>query len=100
MSDLTSSQRRFLRSRAHSLKPIVQIGQQGLSDAALAEIDRALDRHELIKIKFGDFKDQKEDLCDEIEAKLSSQRVGLIGHTLVLYRQNLDPQERQIKLPN
>lgn len=99
MADLTGSQKRFLRSRAHDLKPAVQIGQHGLTDSALAEIDRALEHHELIKVKFGDFKKQKQELCEEIESKLNSHQVGLVGHTLILFRRNPNPEDRQIRLP-
>lgn len=100
MANLTGSQRRFLRSRAHVLKPAVQIGQSGLTDSALAEIDRALNRHELIKVKFGDFKDRKKELTEEIVTRLGSEQVGLVGHMLILFRRNPNPEERQIKLPD
>jgi RNA-binding protein len=59
MNTLTTKQKKYLRGRAHDLKPIVYIGQQGMSDAVLKDANRALDDHELIKIRFIDYKDEK-----------------------------------------
>ncbi len=56
MNTLTTKQKKYLRGRAHDLKPIVYIGQQGMSDAVLKDANRALDDHELIKIRFIDYK--------------------------------------------
>src|SRR5580692_134097 len=49
--DLSENQRRFLRGRAHALKPIIQIGGKGLTEAVAKETDRALHDHELIKVR-------------------------------------------------
>ncbi len=70
---LTNSQKRELKSLAHHLKPVVQIGQKGISENLLKAINQALDDHELIKIKFIDFKDQKDivmnNILEEIECE-------------------------------
>lgn len=65
-------------------------------------IDEALNGHELIKIKFIEFKekDQKETLCEKIERNTESVMVGLIGHMGIFYRPNPDPAKRKIILPN
>ena len=59
MKSLNGAQRRFLKSLAHHLKPVVQIGKSGISDALVESVSQALDSHELIKIRFTDQKDQK-----------------------------------------
>ncbi|MEM8962546.1 MAG: YhbY family RNA-binding protein [Acidobacteriota bacterium] len=95
---LTSSQRKRLRGLAHALKPSVHIGHGGLSDALLTQLDAELDHHELIKVKFVDFKDQKREACDEIGAALHSETVGIIGHIAILFRQSRDPEKRRIEI--
>ncbi len=95
---LNSSDRRQLRSLAHPLEASVQIGQRGLTDPVLAEIDLALNAHELIKIRFRDYKDQKSSLCDQISERLASETVGIVGHIAILYRQNPDPEKQKIRI--
>ncbi|MFZ5557424.1 MAG: ribosome assembly RNA-binding protein YhbY [Pseudomonadota bacterium] len=87
MVELSSSQRRELRARAHKLKPVVLIGDAGLSDAVLAEIDRCLDDHELIKVKAGgESRGEREALHAAICERLGAAPVQQIGKILVLYR--------------
>ena len=84
---LTGKQKSHLRSLAHSLKPVVQIGHQGLTDGVLAALDVALERHELIKVKVaGDAELEPSELAPAIEKGTRSQLAQIIGHTLVLYR--------------
>lgn len=84
---LISAQRSELRSRAHGLNPVVMIGAEGLTPAVLAEIDRSLAAHDLIKIRvFGDERDTRiaiyEAICDE----LSAAPIQHIGKLLVIWR--------------
>jgi RNA-binding protein len=84
---LTGKQRSFLRALAHPLKPVVQIGHGGLTDAVLTAIDGALQTHELIKIKItGTDEASAADLAPEIEARTRSSVAQVIGKTLVVYR--------------
>jgi RNA-binding protein len=99
MASLKGSQRKWLRGQAHSLRPIVQIGRQGLSDGALREIDFALDTHELIKVQAVAPKEEKEEMAERIAAQLRAERVGMIGHILIFYRRQPDPELRKIELP-
>jgi RNA-binding protein len=99
MRTLTNAQRAHLRRLAHHLKPVVQIGKQGLTDAVLASVDETLKAHELIKVKFMDFRDQKRELTEELVAASGSALVGMIGNIAILYRQQADPQKRKINLP-
>jgi len=95
---LNSSERRQLKSLAHPLEPSVQIGQRGLTDPVLAEIDLALNAHELIKVRFRDYKDQKSSICDQISERLSAETVGIVGHIAILFRPNPDPEKRKIHI--
>ena len=88
MKKLTVSERKKLKSRAHHLKPVVQLGQKGLTQALTAAIDKALKDHELIKIKFMEFKDEKRIIADEIAEKTESSIIAMIGNVLILYREN------------
>ena len=66
MGKLKGFQKKYLRGLAHNLKPVVLIGQKGLTDDLIKSADRALDRHELIKVKFNEFKEreQKTEITD------------------------------------
>jgi RNA-binding protein len=78
---------------------LVQIGRHGLTDQALASIDRTLDAHELIKIKFLDFQDEKHALSDTIAERLDTVLIGIVGNVATFYRQQRDPDKRKITLP-
>ncbi len=99
MNNLSSSQRSYLRSQAHHLEPVVLIGKHGITDGTIESIDRVLEARELIKIKFREFKDEKLSLSEKITKLTNSQVVGVIGHTVIIFRQNPDPDKRQIHIP-
>jgi RNA-binding protein len=102
MSPLKGYQRKYLRGIAHGLKPVILIGQKGLTADVLLSAEAALDTHELIKVKFNDFKekDNKAKIVDSLEKKTGCESVGMIGHTAILYRQQKDPEKRKISLPS
>lgn len=84
-------ERKALKARAHALDPIVHIGDKGLSAAVLAEIDRALAAHELIKVRAGGMeRDAREAALAEICARLGAQPVQHIGKVLVIFRARPD----------
>jgi RNA-binding protein len=88
---LDSSQRSALRSAAHPLKPVVLLGAQGLTEAVLAEIDRNLSAHGLIKVKVpGDDRSQREELLLQICDVLGAAPVHHLGKTFVLFRPTAD----------
>ncbi len=99
MKFLTGAQRKYLRGKAHSLSPVVQVGKQGITPDLIKAVNEALDFHELIKVKFVDFKEERKDLSREIAERTSSEAVGLIGNVAILYRQQPDEQKRKIPLP-
>jgi RNA-binding protein len=100
MATLKGSQRKWLRGQAHALKPVVQIGKMGLSEAALRQIDEALADHELIKVQAVAPKEEKQEMARQIEEATGAEVVGLIGHVLILFRQNEDPEQQRFELPD
>jgi len=86
---------------AHKLKPVVFIGQKGIGDTVLKSTGEALEKHELIKVKFIEFKekDSKKEIAGIIEEKLSCELVGMIGHMAIFYKQHHDHEKRKITLP-
>ncbi len=84
---LTEAQKKQLRGRAHALKPVVQIGQAGLSANVMTEIEQALDHHELIKLRARVADRQtRAALLDELLARTGAELVQQIGHVAVVYR--------------
>jgi len=99
MEPLTGSQRKYLRGEAHHLKPLVMIGAKGVTTQLIGSVDLALKDHELIKIKFGEFKDAKKEIAAEIATATKSELVGLIGNIAIFYRPCPQTEKRKIKLP-
>ena len=83
------------------MKPLVFVGQKGLSPTLIKAVDESLETHELIKVKFVDFKerDQKEEIIRAIEKQTASELVGMVGHVAIFYRQQKDPEKRKINIP-
>ncbi|MBF0308807.1 MAG: ribosome assembly RNA-binding protein YhbY [Magnetococcales bacterium] len=96
---LTGTQRKYLRGLAHGLNPVVTIGKDGVTPGVLGEVDRGLRDHELIKVRFGGFKEEKEALSQQIAESTGSDVAGMIGHVLILYRAAAEPEKRVIVLP-
>src|SRR3990172_10993507 len=96
MNPLTIEQKRKLKSLAHHRKPVVYIGQNGITEGVIEATDKALTAHELIKVKFIDFKDEKKSLVQNIEEKTNSACVSIIGNIAIFFRQNPDSKKRQI----
>jgi RNA-binding protein len=83
---LTNRELRDLKARAQLLKPMLKVGKDGLSPAFLKATDDALAHHELVKVKFDDFKDQKKELAPKLADGVSAQIVMQVGHVVVLFR--------------
>lgn len=97
--DLTDRQRRYLRGLAHPLKPVIMIGNAGLTDAVAQETVRALHDHELIKVKarVTDRK-QRDTMIASLAERTGSSLVDRIGHVAVLYRRR--PEMPKIVIPD
>lgn len=96
--EINSKQRKTLEKLAHDLQPVVIVGGAGVTDGVLTMVKNSLDAHELLKIKFNEFKDEKIELtkqiCDYCEATL----VRIIGNVAILYKQNEKEEDRKIIL--
>jgi len=93
MINLTSTQRRELKARAHLLHPVVMVGNAGLTPSVIREIDVALKSHELIKIRvFGDDRTARATLVDTVCTQLNAATVQHIGKILVFYRPRPDDE--------
>ena len=99
--ELKGSQKKYLRGLAHDLKPAAYVGQKGLTQGFLDEVDIALEASELIKVKFVDFKEKevKKELAQEIANSANCEIAGIIGHIAIYYRQNKNTKKRKIRLP-
>ena len=85
---LSGKDKRTLRARAHHLKPVVSIGAAGMSEGVLAELDVALDQHELVKLRIAaDDREQRKDLIDSLCRRANAELIQRIGHTAVLFRE-------------
>jgi RNA-binding protein len=85
---ITSRQKKLLKARAHALKPVVITGAAGISAAVLAEIDRALQHHELIKVRINaETGLQRTEWVQEVSAELHADTVQTVGHVVTLYRE-------------
>ena len=87
MKRLTNNQKKYLRTLAHDFKPVVMIGQHGLSEAVLSELDSTMKKHELLKIKIrADDRNKKKEMVDKIIKFSEAFLVQIIGSVLVIYR--------------
>ncbi len=95
MTELTAKQRAHLKSQAQPLEAKLQIGKNGLSDNFVKELDVALERDELVKVRIGKF--VEESLAAEAAAKTKAALVGTVGRTALYYRRSKEPK---LKLPS
>jgi len=95
---LTSKQRAALSGMANDLNPVVFLGKAGAADGVYEALDKALTDHELIKLRFVDFKGERKELARQLAEKAGADLVRVIGHVAIMYRQSPDPEKRVIKL--
>jgi RNA-binding protein len=81
-------EKKQLRANAHALKPVVMIGQSGLTDAVLAEVELALNSHELIKVKIRAERDERKLISEKMCMATGAELIQAIGQIVVLYRLN------------
>lgn len=86
LEPLTNPQIRKFKAAAQHLEPMLKIGKAGLSDAFIRTVDEALGQHELVKIKFAEFKEQKKELAPQLAEKTSSHLIMRVGNVMVLHR--------------
>lgn len=93
---LTSKQRSALKAQAHALKPVVSVGQKGITEALVAETERALVAHELIKVRFHEADDLDEGVV-ALANDASAECVGVVGKNAIFFRRN--PDRPKVTLP-
>lgn len=94
---LSARQKKFLRGQTHALQPVVIVGEKGLTDNVLAEIELALDRHELIKVKLRSDRRARGEFIDRIARHCAAEKVHVIGQVACYYRRN--PEKPVIEIP-
>ena len=95
---LTGKQKAKLKGQAHGLKPVIKVGKADVEEPQIMSIKRALHEHELIKIKFLDYKDHKQEISENIAKETGSEVVDIIGNILILYWENMDRGRRKIRI--
>jgi len=86
LEPLNNSQIRKFKATAQQLEPMLKIGKAGLSEGFIRSVDMALKQHELVKIKFAEFKEQKKELAPQLAEKTASHLVMRVGNVMVLHR--------------
>lgn len=98
MIELNSKQRKILEKAAHDLQPVVIVGGAGMTEGVIQMADKALADHELIKVKFNEYKDEKQELTTELSEKTNSTLVRIIGNVAILFREAEKEEDRKFKL--
>ena len=93
MVPLTNAQIRALKAQAQRLKVTLKIGKDGLSPQFLAALDGTLKHHDLVKVKFDHFKEEKKELTPQLAEKSGSHLVTQVGNVVVLYRPKVVEQK-------
>ena len=96
MIELTSKQRKALEKIAHDIEPVVIVGAAGVTDGVIKMVQTSIDAHELIKIKFNEYKDEKTELTQKICTETDATLVRIIGNRAILYKQAEKPEDRKI----
>lgn len=95
---LTGKQKRFLRAKAHHLKPIFQVGKDGVNENMLVQVNEALEKRELLKVTvLQNCLEDKNDVADQLVEGTNAELVQVIGAIIVLYKESED--HKTIKLP-
>lgn len=96
---LTSKQRAFLKKKAHDLNPLVRIGKDGITDSLIQSILEAIDSRELLKVKIlQNCEKEKDEVLEELSKCNEFEVVGIIGRTIILFRENKDKPAVSLEL--
>ena len=96
--ELTSKQRKILEKAAHDLQPVVIVGGAGMTEGVIQMADKALADHELIKVKYNEYKEERQELTTELCEKTNSTLVRIIGNVAILFREAEKEEDRKFKL--
>ena len=95
---MTNPQKRRLKSLAQRLDASLKVGKHGLGESFLESLNEALEHHELVKVRFDGFKDQKKELIPQMTERTNSLLIMRVGHVAVLFRRNPDPARQKMPL--
>ena len=84
---------------AQKIKPIVYVGKAGPIPGVVKSLNEALEHHELVKVRFIDFKQEKKQIAAELARETAADVVQVIGNVAVIYKTQPDPEQREIELP-
>lgn len=98
MIELNSKQRKILEKAAHDLQPVVIVGGAGMTEGVIQMADKALADHELIKVKYNEYKEERQELTTELCEKTNSTLVRIIGNVAILFREAEKEEDRKFKL--
>ena len=93
VEELSNRELRALKARAQLLKPMLKVGKDGLSPAFIKALDDTLAHHELVKVKFDEFKEQKKELGPKLAEGASANLIMQVGHVVVLFRRKPSTSE-------
>ena len=96
---LNSGARKYLSAKASLIKPVVMLGKEGASPQLIKALDEALNAHELVKLRFADYKEDRKTISAELAEAVEARLVRIIGNVAVYYRPHKDPEKRRYKLP-
>jgi len=94
---LSARQKKHLRGLTHALQPVVIVGEKGLTDNVLAEVESALDHHELVKIRIRGERAQRPAMIETIADRCAAEKVHVIGQIACFFRRN--PKKPVVALP-
>ena len=98
MIELTSKQRKYLEKLAHNIEPVVIVGAAGVTEGVTKMVAEMLNAHELIKVKFNEYKDDKRELTEQLCNETGATLVRVIGNRAILYLPNEKEENRKIIL--
>jgi len=98
VEELSNPQIRKLKALGQRMDASLKVGKQGLSPGFIATLEQELARHELVKVRLEELKEQRKQVAPELAAKAGAQLIALVGHVVLLYRQQPDPAQRKIQL--
>lgn len=98
MMELTSKQRKILEKAAHDLQPVVIVGGAGVTEGVISMVANSLKAHELLKIKFNEYKDEKVELTQDICSQCNATLVRIIGYVAILYKEAEKKEDRKYSL--
>ncbi|MDD7767986.1 MAG: ribosome assembly RNA-binding protein YhbY [Treponema sp.] len=96
--ELTSKQRKILEKAAHDLQPVVIVGGAGVTEGVISMVANSLKAHELLKIKFNEYKDEKVELTQDICSQCNATLVRIIGNVAILYKEAEKKEDRKYSL--